>query len=86
MQASIDARKYSIGANKEDFYGKMKKLRYTIASIFYKLIVNVDHVFHQYQNSSQDVHVEDYGLSEIANSTSETKPSKYDSSSFRKPT
>ena len=44
------------------------------------------HLFHQHQVSSQDNDIEDYGISEITQSTSETKPSKSDPSNFRKQT
>ena len=76
MPASVDTNKYLIDKNKEYFYNKMKKLKETIDSIFDNLIENVDHIFHQYQISSQDNGVEDYGLSEITKSTSKTNPSK----------
>ena len=86
MQASIDSSKASIDANKEYYDDKMKTLRVTTASIFDKLIGNVNHIFHQYQITSQENGVEDDGLSDITKSTSETKPYKSDPSSFRKPT
>ena len=76
MPASVDTNKYLIDKNKEDFDNKMGKLRETIDSIFDNLIENVDHIFHQYQISSQDNGVEDYGLSEITKSTPKNNPSK----------
>ena len=62
MQASIDSNKASIVSNKAYFDDKMNKLREKIASLFHKLIENVDHKFHQYQISSQYNDVEDDGL------------------------
>ena len=60
----------------------MKKIREILASILDKLIENTDHILHQYQISSLDNDVEDGVLLEITKSTSKTKPSKSDPSSF----
>ena len=72
----------SIDTIKEDYDEKMNKFREILASLLEKLIENVDHIFHKYQNSSPDNDVEDYLLLVITKSASKTKPSKSDSSSF----
>ena len=46
------------------------------------LIALVEHMLHQNQIYSLENHVEDGGLSEITKSTSETNPSKSDTSTF----
>ena len=64
----------------------MKKIREILASLIDKLVENSDHIFHQYQSSSLENDVEDYGCLEITKSTSKAKPSKSDPSSFWNPT
>ena len=75
-----------VDTNKEDYDEIMKKIREVLASLIEKLIENVDHIFHQNQISSPDNDVDDDGILEITKSTSETKPSKSDPSSFWNPT
>ena len=72
----------SVDANKGDSDEKMKIFRDKFSSILDKLIEIFEHMLHQIRISFPDNDVEDEGLSKITKSTSKTKTSKSDPSSF----
>ena len=78
--------RYLIDSNKVDADDKMKDFRDKLASILDKLVENCDHIFHQVRISSPDNDVEDYGISEITKSASETRPSNFNPSFSQNPT
>ena len=73
MLTLIDAKKDKTDEKMKEFY-----------SILDKLIASFDNMLHQNQISYPDNDVEDYGPSEITKSTSKTKHSKSNPSSFSK--
>ena len=78
---SVPELPYIISSSEETFQSSLRR----IIILFSKTTKSIDELL-LHLTKSQDNDVEDDGISEITKSTSETKPSKYEPSSFRKPT